>query len=228
MFVDMEKESLLGKSSAKKDDKYGRKSYTFAAVVAGIIFLGVVSLVYGFKQRNEKVIINGAADDNDDANSCPYNNYTIGTCNKLDYPVLEGADVVAYFVEGATSATIGSSTHSSTYRGYLFYFESETNKAIFDSDPHQYAPKYGGFCAFGLTGEDPRNDVQYQSQLSTVPSNLDSFSIVDGRLYMFRGSGAKDLFIADFDELSADSDELWTSWFGEDCDGYYDTNCFKS
>ena len=87
-----------------------------------------------------------------------------------------------------------------TYRGYTFYFGA-VNLELFEDDPDAYAPKYGGFCAFGLSGEDPANTIATLNQLSTVPSNPDVFTVYDGQLYIFRGEGAKDLFLEDIDEL---------------------------
>ena len=43
---------------------------------------------------------------------------------------------------------------------------------------------------------------------------------------MFRGAGAKELFIADADTLIAGSTTTWVDWFGDSCDGYFNTECF--
>lgn len=155
-------------------------------------------------------------------------NYTQSSlrCNDVSDPVLEGTDVVAYFTSGANVSTPGSSLYSAQYREYTFYFKDEYNLALFSLDPSIYAPKYGGFCAFGLSGEDPMNTVTSLSQLYTVPASPDQFWINDGSLYMFRGVGAKDMFIEDADALIAGADSTWSSWFGDDCNGFYNTECF--
>jgi len=155
-------------------------------------------------------------------------NYTQSSlrCNDVSDPVLEGTDVVAYFASGANASTPGSSLYSAQYRDYTFYFKDEFNLALFSLNPSHYAPKYGGFCAFGLSGEDPMNTVTSLNQLYTVPASPDQFWVNDDDLYMFRGAGAKDLFIEDADALIAGADATWSSWFGDDCNGFYNTECF--
>lgn len=155
-------------------------------------------------------------------------NYTQSSlqCNDVSDPVLEGADVVAYFASGANASTPGSSLYSARYRDYTFYFKDEINLGLFLLIPSRYAPKYGGFCAFGLSGEDPMNTVTSLNQLYTVPASPDQFWVNDGNLYMFRGAGAKDLFIEDADALITGADFTWSSWFGDDCNGFYNTECF--
>mmetsp|Transcript_16843 Transcript_16843/g.21863 ORF Transcript_16843/g.21863 Transcript_16843/m.21863 type:complete len:218 (-) Transcript_16843:284-937(-) len=217
----MEKETLLGtENNEREGEVLTKKRRIFVGVVFTLILLGIISFFIEGDTNSYYI-------SDDDGGDCPYNNYTITTCNDPEDPVLQGADVVAYFDDENDDAIIGSSEYSSTYRGYLFYFIDEINQSIFDEDPHAFAPKYGGFCSFGLSGEDPRNDVKYLTQLSTVPADIDTYAIVGERLYMFRGSGAKDLFLESFDDLSTNADDLWESWFGESCDGYYDTGCFK-
>lgn len=170
-----------------------------------------------------------ATDDGGDDGSCGYEDYTCGDdeCNLATSPVLGGVDVVAYFADGASTATLGSSEHAASYRGYDFYFASAANAEAFALDPSAYAPQYGGFCAFGLSGEDPMNTVTAQDQLYTVPADPDVFALTaDGKLYMFRGEGAKDLWLEDEAALVLGADVLWASWFGEGCEGFYNTLCF--
>jgi YHS domain-containing protein len=62
--------------------------------------------------------------------------------------ILKGFDIVAYFKEGKPIK--GSSVIASPYGGATYLFASATNKAEFDENPEKYAPKYGGFCAYGV------------------------------------------------------------------------------
>ena len=57
--------------------------------------------------------------------------------------MLKGADVVAYFTEGAHRQ--GSAEHQSTYEGVNFWFASAAHKALFDQPPPRYLPQYGGY-----------------------------------------------------------------------------------
>ena len=167
----------------------------------------------------------------DDSSGCTasYNIYTTSEdmCNERTGPIVEGVDVVEYFVSGVATSTQGSSSHAVSYRGYDFYFSTSANAEVFAANPFQYAPRYGGFCAFGLSGEDPRNSVTSEDQLHTVPVSPDQFSIVDGALYLFRGEGARDLFMEDPATFIAGADATWAEWFGDaQCGGFYNTMCF--
>ena len=57
------------------------------------------------------------------------------------------ADVVAYFnlTAGDPPVMVSSRTYTSQLSGFTFRFSSAHNKALFDENPWQYAPAYGGF-----------------------------------------------------------------------------------
>lgn len=83
---------------------------------------------------------------------------------------LKGYDPVAYFTQG--EATEGSAEYTATFDGATYRFASAEHLAAFEANPEQYAPAYGGYCAFGLAmgqkvGSDPR-----------------VWEIVDGQLYL--------------------------------------------
>jgi YHS domain-containing protein len=64
--------------------------------------------------------------------------------------MLQGYDCVAMVIK--PNETIkGNSTYESTYQNAKYWFESASNKALFDADPAKYAPLYGGFCAVAIT-----------------------------------------------------------------------------
>lgn len=60
--------------------------------------------------------------------------YTTMECTgNTDLPVLEGADVVAYYsLEDGEPAKIGKQDHTSNFNGYKFWFISRENKALFE------------------------------------------------------------------------------------------------
>jgi YHS domain-containing protein len=60
-----------------------------------------------------------------------------------------GYDPVAFFTEG--KANKGDSQWRSTYGGAAYYFQSNSNREMFDKDPAKYAPQYGGYCAMSMT-----------------------------------------------------------------------------
>ena len=57
------------------------------------------------------------------------------------------ADVVAYFSlkNGSAPVMAANRSFTSSLNGFTFRFVSAHNKALFDEDPWQFAPAYGGF-----------------------------------------------------------------------------------
>jgi YHS domain-containing protein len=91
--------------------------------------------------------------------------------------ILKGFDVVAYFKEG--KPVKGNSTITSSYGGATYLFASTANKAEFDKNPDKYAPKYGGFCAYGVT-----------VGVLSDPEGPSAFIIYKGKLYICGNQGA--------------------------------------
>lgn len=100
-----------------------------------------------------------------------------------DHVMLTGHDVVAYFTLGRHA--LGSAQIKSVYEGVTFRFANAEHKALFDKEPRKYIPQYGGFCAGGIAYAIPWG------------GDADSFRIVDGRLFIFGGSGSRAAFELD-------------------------------
>lgn len=83
----------------------------------------------------------------------------------------KGYDVVAYFTAG--KATPGSKNYTADYGGVTWQFASEENRDLFKANPAQYAPQFGGFCAWG---------VSVGKLFDVDPVN--GWKIVDGKLYL--------------------------------------------
>jgi YHS domain-containing protein len=89
--------------------------------------------------------------------------------------ILKGYDPVAYFKQ--RRAVKGNPQYSSKYGGATYYFASGQDKSEFDKAPAQYAPQYGGFCAYSmrerkLADVDPNQFLIYKGKLyvcSTAP-----------------------------------------------------------
>jgi YHS domain-containing protein len=109
---------------------------------------------------------------------------------------LKGADVTAYFTQGAFVQ--GKPEFRSTYEGVDFRFSSAQNKAAFDQSPAKYLPQYGGYCANGVMFGIPWG------------GDADSWKMVDGKLYLFGGQGSKDAFLLDEKRNIALADAYWT------------------
>lgn len=85
--------------------------------------------------------------------------------------MLQGYDVVSY--QQAAGPKEGRDAHQAEYKGVLYYFVNDSNRATFVADPDRYEPLYGGWCAYAmLDGEKTK-------------VNPRSFKIVDDRLLVF-------------------------------------------
>ena len=110
--------------------------------------------------------------------------------------VVGGYDVVAYHTVGAP--TEGSAEFSAEYQGATWYFSSAENKALFEDNPAQYAPAYGGWCSAGA------------SKGKKVPTKPDLWAIVDGQLYLNSSPAAhNDLFLADTETVISKGEANW-------------------
>jgi YHS domain-containing protein len=83
---------------------------------------------------------------------------------------IKGYDPVAYFLE--KKPVKGSKEFEYTWMGAKWLFSSAENRERFKADTDNYAPKYGGYCAYAV------------SQGTTADIDPESWSIVDGKLYL--------------------------------------------
>ena len=112
-----------------------------------------------------------------------------------DHVLLTGHDVVAYFTLGRHQ--LGTPQFKSLYEGVTFRFANAEHKAMFDKEPTKYLPQYGGFCAGGIAYAVPWG------------GDADTFSIIDGRLFIFGGRGSKEAFELDQAKNVALADRYW-------------------
>lgn len=84
---------------------------------------------------------------------------------------LQGYDPVAYFTEN--KAIEGSENISHTLEGVTYYFKSVKNRQLFIKKPQQYAPQYGGYCAYAMAEGDK------------VRIDPETFKIIDGKLFLY-------------------------------------------
>ena len=112
-----------------------------------------------------------------------------------DHLILHGHDVVAYFTDG--KHMLGSAEHKTAYQGVTFRFASAEHKALFDKNPTQYIPQYGGFCANGIAYGIPWG------------GDADTWRIDAGKLYIFGGEGSKRAFEMDRVLNTQRADKYW-------------------
>ncbi|MEM9334895.1 MAG: YHS domain-containing (seleno)protein [Pseudomonadota bacterium] len=112
-----------------------------------------------------------------------------------DVGAIRGYDPVAYHTE--SKPVKGSRDHTFSYQGATWYFASEANRDLFESDPARYAPAYGGFCAYGM------------SRGFAVATDPDAWTIVDGQLYLNYSLGVRRTWLKDVPGNIAKADANW-------------------
>jgi hypothetical protein len=83
---------------------------------------------------------------------------------------LKGHDAVAYFTEGR--AVPGLPQFEFTWNGARWRFASAANRDRFAKSPEQFAPQFGGYCAWAV------------SRNYTADIDPQAFAVVDGKLYV--------------------------------------------
>ena len=61
---------------------------------------------------------------------------------------IKGYDPVAYFSE--SKPVKGDKAIATEWMGVTWYFATEENQKLFETNPERYAPQYGGYCAYGV------------------------------------------------------------------------------
>jgi YHS domain-containing protein len=83
---------------------------------------------------------------------------------------VEGYDVVAYFTQSAPVK--GDAKFTANWQGATWRFSSEQNRNLFQAKPEQYAPQYGGYCAWAV------------GHGYTAEIDPNAWKIIDGKLYL--------------------------------------------
>ncbi|MEM6519196.1 MAG: YHS domain-containing (seleno)protein [Cyanobacteria bacterium P01_C01_bin.70] len=112
-----------------------------------------------------------------------------------DEVAIAGADPVAYFTEEAYVPGSAEFTHE--WSGATWQFASAENRDEFASNPEQYAPQYGGFCAWAV------------SQGKTAPIEPEAWKIVDGKLYLNYDARIQERWAQDIPGNIAKADSNW-------------------
>ncbi|MBF4246242.1 YHS domain-containing protein [Vibrio anguillarum] len=114
----------------------------------------------------------------------------------LSNKALSGYDTVAYFTEG--EPVKGSSDFSTLYKNAQWYFSSKENLELFLNNPNQYAPQYGGYCAWAVS---EKNDF--------APGDPNQWAIVDDKLYLNYDKKIKTLWDANQAVHIQQADKNW-------------------
>jgi len=108
---------------------------------------------------------------------------------------IRGYDTVAYFT--TDKATPGSEEHTWEWQGATWQFASQAHQELFAKNPEQYAPQFGGYCAYGVAFGD------------LLKIEGDQWEIVDGKLYLNYSSEWMVKWRANQDELITMAEDIY-------------------
>lgn len=108
---------------------------------------------------------------------------------------VKGYDVVAYFTDN--KAVKGDKKLQIEWQGANWRFSSQANLEAFKANPEQYAPQYGGYCAYAV------------SQGYTAGIDPEAFAVVDGKLYLNYSHSIAEKWQADRDNYILLADKNW-------------------
>jgi YHS domain-containing protein len=112
-----------------------------------------------------------------------------------DEGAIKGYDPVAFFKEH--KPVKGKKEISFAWKEATWYFSSQENLKVFQSDPEKYAPQYGGYCAFGT------------AHGHKAPTQTDTWTIVNEKLYFNYDQNVKKDWNKDQKELIKKADKNW-------------------
>jgi YHS domain-containing protein len=119
-----------------------------------------------------------------------------------DGVILDGYDPVAFFTDA--KPIMGSASYQSKVDGATYWFASAEHKALFDKEPAKYEPQFGAFCAYAV------------SQGRTAPIDVNTFSIVNGRLVVQHNARAVKLWNEDVQGNLKKADKYWPAVVAND------------
>lgn len=112
-----------------------------------------------------------------------------------DGVAIGGYDPVAYFLLDAPVK--GNPEFIWVWNEATWYFQSDKNRELFKNNPEQYAPQFGGFCAYGV------------SRNYKVKSEPDAWSIVNGKLYLNYNSEVRKKWLTDKEAYIQRAEANW-------------------
>lgn len=137
--------------------------------IIGILLIAFVSSTTTFAQQSEIFTVNGKA--------------------------IRGYDVVTFFT--VSTPVKGEEQYSFAWKNTIWLFSSLENKELFQNNPEKYAPQYGGYCAYGMSGG-------YKA-----PTVIETWKIVDQKLYFNYSLKVQELWNKDIPGHIQKADGNW-------------------
>jgi YHS domain-containing protein len=114
---------------------------------------------------------------------------------------IKGYDTVAYFSE--SKPVKGKSQFSTEYNQATWLFSSRKNLDLFKANPDEYAPQYGGYCAYAV------------SQGSTASIKPELFTIHNGKLYLNYNQSINQKWSKNKEGFIRDANQNWPQLLAE-------------
>lgn len=112
-----------------------------------------------------------------------------------DGKAIKGFDPVAFFKQ--SMPVKGHDSLSYTWKDAQWLFSSKENMESFKANPEQFCPQYGGYCAYGTS-------AGHKS-----PTQTDTWTIVDGKLYFNYNGKVKEMWVKDQKALIEKANQRW-------------------
>ncbi|OGA08262.1 MAG: hypothetical protein A3D95_08060 [Betaproteobacteria bacterium RIFCSPHIGHO2_12_FULL_69_13] len=113
---------------------------------------------------------------------------------------IRGYDPVAYFAEGKPAK--GSEKFTHQWKGATWRFASAANRDRFARAPEQFAPQYGGYCAYAV------------SQGYTASIDPKAWTVSAGKLYLNYSTGVRETWLKDTAGYIRKADANWPDALG--------------
>jgi YHS domain-containing protein len=108
---------------------------------------------------------------------------------------ISGYDPVAFYT--AASPVKGMDSLAYNWKGSVWLFANRQDLRSFSANPEKYAPQYGGYCAYGA------------AQGHKASSEIDTWTVVNGKLYFNYNGKIKGLWVKDQQEMIRTADKQW-------------------
>ncbi len=108
---------------------------------------------------------------------------------------IKGYDPVAYFT--LSEPVKGKKTLETTWQDAVWRFSTEENRRAFLRDPEKFAPRYGGYCAYGVA----------EGGLFNIAP--DAWTVYEGKLYLNKSKRVRKLWLEDVPGFIRKGDSLW-------------------
>jgi YHS domain-containing protein len=94
---------------------------------------------------------------------------------------LQGYDPVGYFADGKASR--GIEKYQVSWDGVRYQFVTPEHREAFRREPDKFEPQFSGLCTMGLAAG------------KRVAADPEAWLIMDGKLYLFSSTPARDKFL---------------------------------